>query len=312
MKGIFLFLFLINIAYAGFQTVQIGHIDKHYEGELSKEQVLIILKDIENLFESQLGFNVFDYSQNGKVIDIIYLAPSRKKKKLLANIKKSESLKNKIDNLQLSISVTQLSIEASRKELNIKYEVLNKAIQQLNASVSNIQETINEVSRREYEEIQKKIAHETRRIEKNQVFLKKEKKKFSTKLRALKQKIRKFNLLVVNYNRVQRDIEKLSKTIVEIKGVTKGSTKTTYTSYIEDGQKNVKKSTHTSMEKIEIYSFDNLQQLKVVLAHELGHLVGVGHIDVVAALMNPHVQEKQLDELSFTYDDIEAFYEAFE
>jgi len=65
------------------------------------------------------------------------------------------------------------------------------------------------------------------------------------------------------------------------------------------------------MTKIEIYGFDNLKQLKVVLAHEIGHLVGIPHIENKGALMNPIVQKNQEMNLSLTQDDIKAFKENF-
>ncbi len=168
------------------------------------------------------------------------------------------------------------------------------------------------ISKAAYEDMQKEIFTKKTAIEKKLSFLDKRKRQFNASVAALKQKIDKYNLLIRRYDRIHRDVEKLSSTLVEIKGVTRGETKTSYQNYIEDGEISVKKSTDTHMQKIEIYSFDNLQQLKVVLAHELGHLVGVKHIDIDNALMNPLLQKKQLEELSLTYDDVQAFYEAFE
>ena len=64
------------------------------------------------------------------------------------------------------------------------------------------------------------------------------------------------------------------------------------------------------MNKIEIYGFDNLKQLKVVLAHEIAHLVGIPHIEVKNALMNPLLDKNQ-DELVLSSEDILNFKENF-
>ena len=61
------------------------------------------------------------------------------------------------------------------------------------------------------------------------------------------------------------------------------------------------------MNKIEIYSFDSKEQLKVILAHEIAHLVGIPHINVKNALMNPILQDNQVKNLELTFDDIRAF-----
>ena len=65
------------------------------------------------------------------------------------------------------------------------------------------------------------------------------------------------------------------------------------------------------MDKIEIYDFETLEKFKVVLAHELGHLVGVEHVEAKGALMNPLMQDEQVKELFLTPSDIRAFNHAF-
>ena len=65
------------------------------------------------------------------------------------------------------------------------------------------------------------------------------------------------------------------------------------------------------MDKIEIYGFDDLNSLKAILAHEIGHLVGVGHIEQQGALMNPILQENQIANLELTPADMEEFEKSF-
>lgn len=47
------------------------------------------------------------------------------------------------------------------------------------------------------------------------------------------------------------------------------------------------------------------------MAHEIGHLVGVPHIDAKNALMNPILQDNQIENLSLTQEDIRNFKENF-
>ena len=65
------------------------------------------------------------------------------------------------------------------------------------------------------------------------------------------------------------------------------------------------------MSKIEIYGFNNLNELKVILAHEIAHLVGLPHIDKKGALMNPIIQVNQIEKLFLTHEDIELFKRYF-
>ena len=46
-----------------------------------------------------------------------------------------------------------------------------------------------------------------------------------------------------------------------------------------------------------VYGFESIDELRAVLAHEIGHLVGIPHIDIKNALMNPILQENQKNKL---------------
>lgn len=304
MKIIFVLLIFFSLAFGEFQKVSIGKIDERYSDVLSEQELYQIIKEIENRFESQLGIDVFDYSKDGKPIDIIYMPPSKKKKKLAYNLKKMKSIKKDMDALLVYIEPKKRSIELSQKRLNNDYSVLNKAIKRLNNYVLKSNQKSTQISKIEYEKIKTNISNKQKKILREKTILNKKKKKLNRKISIFKQKLRKYNLLVKRYNRLLRYSENLSKSIVEVKGVTKMQIKTIY-------MDNSKISSKTYMEKIEIYNFENLKQLKIILAHEIGHLVGVEHIDADGALMNPYLQKEQLDDFSLTHDDMYLFHKAF-
>lgn len=109
-KTVFSTLFIASSLYAGFQEVRIGKIDSYYKDKINERQLKTILDEIEEHFESKLGFDVFDYSSMGKPIDILYVKPSsmerrinramdrferkKEKKKKYMPIKESSLLKN--------------------------------------------------------------------------------------------------------------------------------------------------------------------------------------------------------------------------
>jgi predicted Zn-dependent protease len=65
------------------------------------------------------------------------------------------------------------------------------------------------------------------------------------------------------------------------------------------------------MNKIEIYGFESKDELKAILAHELAHLLGIPHIDAKGSLMNPILQENQIEQLSLSKKDIINFKKNF-
>ena len=81
-KIIFLLFFSFDSLFASYEQLRIGRIDDFYKDKLSEHQLKIIIDEIEHIFESQLNMNIFDYSQNGKPIDIIFETPSKLEEKI--------------------------------------------------------------------------------------------------------------------------------------------------------------------------------------------------------------------------------------
>lgn len=310
MKSVFLLLIIFNIAFAQVQRVKVGEIDERYSHLISEESLIDIIKEIETLFETQLGFNVFDYSRDGKPIDILYIPPSQKKKRILRNQKKSIALKKKIDDYEVHISDEFTSTNLRNTQLVGEYDSLNKDIETLNAYILK-NNAVKNISKKEYEEIKSYVSKEQAKIIKRKKDLELKKRKVNKALAVYRTKVARYNALIRKYNHLQRDIERLSNSYKEIKGVTKKRITTTKSTYVKDEKSITKEDLRTHMEKIEIYDFENIDLLKVILAHELGHLVGVGHIDVDGALMHSYLQEEQVSNLSLTFDDVEAFRECF-
>jgi chromosome segregation ATPase len=311
LKSILLLLIVVAIVFAQVETVSVGKIDKRYSALVSQEDLIEIIKEIEILFEKQLGFNVFDYSQEvGKPIDILYMPPSQKKKKIVQNQKKSELLKKRMSDIKVSKSYQQTIMDSTKKQLESQYKNLNRDIQQLNSYVSRKNSSRN-LSKNDYETMKRHVSKEQSDIKMRKRALDRKKRQFNSKALSLRNKVNQYNSLISRYNHYQRDIERLSKSYKEIKGKTKKRIQTTNTTYTEDGKSITKQDIKIDSEKIEIYDFENLNLLKVILAHEIGHLVGVKHIDNKGALMHPELQKKQINHLSLTADDIQAFQQCF-
>lgn len=298
------------MAFAELQTVSVGKIDKRYSDLVSKNSLREIIKDIEALFETQLGFNVFDYSEDGKPIDILYMPPSQKKKKILRNQKQLESLKKKIDSLEGSISEKQAVLQQIKSQLSYDYKLLNHNIEELNTYILK-NNSFQNLSQDDYQKVNKYISQEKENIRNRTKDLAKEKRQVNKKLAAYRMKVRKYNALADKYNYIQRNTEKISQNYTELKGITKKRTTTTYTTYTQKEASIRKKEIKADVERIEIYNFENLNLLKVILAHEIGHLIGVGHVDVDGALMHTYLQKEQVESLSLTLDDIKAIRECF-
>lgn len=79
---ILLLVLLFDFSFAKYEKVKIGKIDDYYKNKVSYVQLENIIKDIEKNFETTLHMNIFDYSKDGKPIDLIHITPSTMEKRI--------------------------------------------------------------------------------------------------------------------------------------------------------------------------------------------------------------------------------------
>ena len=309
-KIIFPLLTLFTLSLASFQEIRIGKIDDFYKDKLTEQQLRTIIDEIKYTFESELNMNIFAYSQNGKPIDILFETPSKLEEKIQKKIENINSKLEKIQELKILFPQIKDEMTISQNSYNEQTSSLNKKIEALNEYIRDINKK-GSLSKDEYLKVQNYINNE-----KNQIDLEsKKQKKYHMDLTRLfnhyNQKVFSFNNLVNDVNRLNNEIESMNRSFKKIKGKTFGEENTIIKAYYKDGELVKEKSTTTTMNKIEIYGFDNLKQLKAVLAHEIAHLVGIPHIEAKNALMNPILDKSQEENLVLTPEDILNFKENF-
>lgn len=308
-KIIFLNLLIINFAFASFQKVKIGKIDNYYNDKITITLLENIVKEIEQTFESQLGFEVFDLSYEGKPIDILYLPPSTLEKRIQ---RKSNSFNKKVkelENLKNYFPQKRAELESTQEIYDLKSKYLNEKIVELNSFIENANKK--KYTRQKYDEIKNYIASKKEDIKKDTTQKKKIERELKRIVLRYNNKILKFNNLVREAKFLSNELESLSRNNKIVKGRTFGQQEITMKTYFKDGKKYEEKNIKNSMNKIEIYNFENIAQLKAVIAHEIAHLVGIPHINEKGALMHPILQKEQINQVYLTSEDILNFNNNF-
>lgn len=309
-RNLFFSLFLYTFSFASFEEVKIGKIDEFYKDKITQDELILMIKEIETLFETKLQTNIFDYSTNGKPIDILYVSSSKLENDIARKIDNLNEKKNKIEELKSFFPPKKEEISQKQLILNEHISITNQKIEDLNSYVREINSK-KTVSKDEYIKIQNYI-----KLKKDEINKELNKKitlqnDLTIALNSHNQKVIIYNNLINDINRLSNEIESMGRNVKKINGRTFGLQEITLKTYFKDGQEIQEKSIKNSMNKIEIYGFDSKEQLKVVLAHEIAHLVGIPHLEVKDALMNPILQENQIKELTLTKDDIENFRKNF-
>ena len=309
-KFLYLFIFLSFTLFASYEQLRIGRIDDFYKDKLSEHQLKIIIDEIEHIFESQLNMNIFDYSSNGKPIDILYVPDSKLQRDISKKIDKLNSKKEKLDSLNDFFSTQKVEIDKLEDSYTVQTNLLNKKVDILNNYIKEINKQ-KKLDKNEYNRVQEYVKNERTKIDIDLKEQKKVKSNLTKTLNSYNQKVFSYNNLTREINTLVSEIESMTRSVKVINGRTFGLQETTLKTIYKDGKMTQEKSVKTNMDKIEIYSFDSLSQLKVIIAHEIMHLVGVPHIEVNGALMNPLLQNNQLNKLALTKEDIESFKNNF-
>lgn len=310
-KYILALLIFLSSLNAAFQEVRIGKIDSFYGDKLSHEDLRLIIEEIEDTFESQLNVNVFDYSASGKTIDILYVPASKLERRIKSKIDRLNNKQKKIDNIQDSFPNKQEKIDILTSEIKYTNSVLNDKIIEFNNYVKEINERKN-INQEEFSKTQKHVKSQKKKLDREIRSLKSDKNKLKKLVSRYNQSIRSYNNQIREYSRLNKEIESMSRSFRKIKGKTFGVTETIFKTYYKNGKKLKEESvTTSSMNKIEIYGFNSIDELKAVLAHEIAHLVGLPHIESQDALMNPILQKNQIKELYLTDEDIQNFHDHF-
>ena len=309
-KNLFVIAFFISCSYASFQEVRIGKIDNYYKNKISEYELRNIIDEIEYELESQVNTNIFDYSEDGKDIDIIYLKPSKLEKRIEKLLQKIKTKQSKITKFQSFFLEKDEEIEELKNKFEIRNDKHNDKIIAFNNYVKNINNR-NNLSSSEYKKIKKNIENEKYKLKKATIGLKREKSTLQRSISSFNNKILSYNNLIKEINRLNNELERMSRNFKKVKGMTFGQKEIRLKTFFKNGKKIQEKSVKNTTNKIEIYGFNDLSELKAVLAHEILHLVGIPHIDEENALMNPILQKNQLNSITLTNEDISNFNKNF-
>jgi hypothetical protein len=239
----------------------IGILDSRFG--LSKQEFMRHLSRAETVWEDSFGKNYFEYSENdGLTVNLIYDARQETTEtlqdlgaKIDASIGNYDLLKSKYESARITYERTKQEIAS----LKAQYE---SAISALNADIDKWNKK-GGAPRQEYETLER----EKQRI----VALQSD---YNAKIAYLNKLAESLNEMAHNLNRIAKELNLKVQTYNDI-GATTGP-EFDEGEYVLDHQG----------ERINIYQYENEIMFVRVLAHELGHALGLSHVENEDSVMN--------------------------
>lgn len=260
-------------------TYRLGDIDSRFD--ITQKELAEIMEEVEQLWESAVNKDLINVSQNGQVtLNLIY---SEEQKRTDAERQFSDRIRAKEQRASV--------VEREYKRLSDRYKKLEEDVRQTLNEYNSKVETYNQLAKEwEGKEATSKIIGRFKSLEQEisslEATLKRKKQNLSSLRKRTNAKTEQLNNLIKEHNNL---IAEYNSRFSEPRKFDQGR-------YVKQG----------NSQAINIYQFGNRAQLKTVLAHEVGHALGLDHVDNPKSIMHNMMAEQNMANLQLTEEDISA------
>ncbi len=255
------------------QTFRIGKVDTEFN--LTKEEVLKYATEAANIWNNGLGEKVLEYSETGKVV-IDFKYDERQRETIEKNIL-SEKTKDKsivLESQLKHLNTEKEKLKSEQTDFEKDWEVFKNKLNNYNNEVTRINKEGGANDSDYY------------KLNQNKSVLESDKHELETRNKKLESYVTSLNMSVNGYNDLVAEANNLVKELNKNIG------------------KKFEQGTYFN-NKITLYEYKDITNLKRLIAHELGHALKMSHTKTPASIMYYLNSE---DRFVLTKEDILEYY----
>lgn len=254
---------------------QIAFIDPRFQ--LTKEQLIEISQQAAEIWHKETGKTYFIYDPEAQLsINLIYddhqIIKSEQQENLNALLQKQEQWRIKNEEIILN-----------KQEIDQLSSDLNKKRNSLKAEFEHYQRDVTDFNQGEH------LYYLTDELKERQNQLQQISGNLQNESNNLNFKIQLLNIKIKELNQEQSDLTTL---MTQFKLEQKASIQTFHKGLFSQNQ-------------IQIYGYASLNDLRLTLAHEFGHALGLKHTTDPKSLMYPRLKEQDIHNFKLTDSDLE-------
>ncbi len=261
-------------------TFRVGNIDERFS--ITKNELVRLMDDVAEIWSDAADTSVIKYDEKGDIsVNLVYAEEQqlsdreRQHRDRLEHEKFSITvLENEYQRLNREYEADVQQYDEDSRELQQSIDRLNRWVRQKNEHGGFNEEDLKQFEHRkaEIDQIKSELAQRER-------MLKQKAAELNEKITFLNQKVKAKNRLVDEYNREFTGVRKF----------TQGAYEWTNNS-----------------RTINIYHFLDKDELRLVIAHEMGHALGIGHVPNPESVMHELMDSQDRKALELTEEDIQA------
>lgn len=261
-------------------TFRVGDIDERYS--ITKEEVVGLMDEVAQVWSDVADTTIIKYDEDGEIsLNLVYAEEQQ-----LTDSERQH--RDRLEHEEFSITV----LENEYTRLNKEYE---QEVQQYDEDSAELQESINRLNEwvrqkneqggfseedlKQFERRKKEIEQIKLDLARRERNLKRKAAELNDKITFLNQKIESKNQLVDEYNRQFTGTRKFTQGAYE---------------WTNDSR------------TINIYHFLDKNELRLVIAHEMGHALGISHVSNPKSVMNELMEHQNRRVIELTNEDIQA------